>query len=368
MRTSQSTPRRAKRQQPVARAFTLIELLVVIAIIAILIGLLLPAVQKVREAAARMKCSNNLKQLGLAMHAYHDTNNAFPYNYQLVGVNAWEAVGINYFILPYIEQGNVFNQFQIPTTAKPGQPLGTAPAGAVGDAAMWSATYNGPMNVTVSTFLCPSNSHTATRSAVGWGGPGSNYGWSTGSRVQAVWVGNAFNGMVAYQHPRKMADTSDGLSNTLLASEFLSGSGKNSGTATFPFDMFAAGDGPFNAVVDKDFATTAELTAIGTAGRSLAGGGFRGNNGGNWAWYAAGHSTLNTAAPPNWQFPTSGGNCCPGGAWDWTNIVVPPRSMHSGGVNTLLGDGSVRFIPNSIDLLTWQRLGARNDGQPLGNF
>jgi prepilin-type N-terminal cleavage/methylation domain-containing protein/prepilin-type processing-associated H-X9-DG protein len=348
-----------------AGGFTLIELLVVIAIIAILIGLLLPAVQKVREAAARSKCSNNLKQLGIAMHSYHDAYNMFPYNYQLVGTNAWEAVGINYFILPYIEQGNLFNQFQIPATAKPGQPMNNP---AVGDAAMWSATYNGPMNVSVPTFLCPSSAHRALRATIGWGGPGSNYGWSTGSRVQMVWVGNAFNGMVAYQNSRKMADTTDGLSNTLLASEFLSGTGTNSGTATYPFDIFSAGDGPFNAVVNKDFATQAELVAIGSAARSLAGGGFRGNNGGNWAWYAAGHSTLSTAAPPNWEYPSAGGNCCPGGAWDWTNAIVPPRSMHTGGVNAVMGDGSVRFINNSIDLTTWQRLGARNDGQPLGNF
>jgi prepilin-type processing-associated H-X9-DG protein len=148
----------------------------------------------------------------------------------------------------------------------------------------------------------------------------------------------------------------------------LSGSGRNSGVATFPFDIFYAGDGPFNAVVNKDFPTQAELTAIGTAARSLAGGGFRGNNGGNWAWYAAGHSTVTTAAPPNWQFPSAGGNCCPGGAHDWGNGIIPPRSMHSGGVNVVLGDGSVRFINNAVDLITWQRLGARNDGQVIGNY
>lgn len=347
--------------------FTLVELLVVIAIIGVLVALLLPAVQAAREAARRTQCSNNLKQLGLGMHNFHDTNNKFPFNYQLVGTNAWEALSAHYFILPFIEQQNVFQQFQIPTTAKPGQPLGTAPAGAVGDGTMWANNYNGPMNVELKVFKCPSATHQATR-AIGWGGPGSNYGWSTGSRTELVWAGQNFNGMIAYQHERGMSDCTDGLSNTLLASEFLGGTGKNSGAATFPFDIFYGGDAPFNAVVNKNFPTQAELDAIGTAAKALSGGGFRGNNGGNWAWYAAGHSTLNAAAPPNWRFPSAGGNCCPGGSHDWTNGVLPPRSMHPGGVNALLGDGSVRVVTNTVDLLTWQRVGSRNDGMPISNF
>lgn len=343
------------------RAFTLVELLVVIAIIGVLVALLLPAVQTAREAARRTQCTNNLKQLGLGIHNFHDASNLFPFNYQLIGTNAWEAASAHYAILPYIEQGNVHSQFQIPTSALPGMALGTAPTGAVGNATMWANSWNGPMNTRIKSFICPSAQKAPPR-AVSWGGPGSNYGWCTGSRVQVVWVGEAFNGIIAYQNPRRMKDVTDGLSSTLLASEFLNGRGLSTGAATYPFDVFYAGDAPFNAVKNKDYATEAELTAIGTAARSMAGGGFLGNNGGNWAWYAAGHSSLTTAAPPNWQYPTAGGACCPGGSHDWTNGVIPARSLHPGGVNAVMGDGSVRFANNNVDLLTWQFTGARNDG------
>jgi prepilin-type N-terminal cleavage/methylation domain-containing protein/prepilin-type processing-associated H-X9-DG protein len=349
---------------PNRRGFTLVELLVVIAIIGVLVALLLPAVQAAREAARRTQCLNNLKQLGLGIHNFHDTNNLLPFNYQLVGVNTWEALSAHYFILPYIEQKPLFDQFQIPPTARPGQPT---PA-AVGDAAMWSFDRNNPMMVRLPVFLCPSAPRAPAPNATadGWGGPGSNYGWCTGSRVQTVWAGNNFNGMVAYQHERGFKDTTDGLSNTLLASEFLSGTGVKN-PSKFPFNFFYTGsDGQYTSVVDKNFPTMAELTAIGTTAQSS--GLTKANNGMLWAWYAAGHSTMTTAAPPNWAYPSGGGSCCPGGAHDWGQGIVAARSMHPGGVNAVLGDGSVRFVANTIDLVTWQRVGARNDGQSLGNF
>jgi prepilin-type N-terminal cleavage/methylation domain-containing protein len=359
---------------PRRRAFTLVELLVVIAIIGVLVALLLPAVQAAREAARRTHCTNNLKQLGIGMHNFHDTFIKLPYNYQLVGVNAWEALSAHYFILPFIEQKPLFDTFQVPlATAAEGQATGgTAPnGGAVGNAAMWTFdnAAAGPMHVSVKTFLCPSAQKAPGRGVPqsGWGGPGCNYGWCTGSRSQVVWAGNNFNGMIAYQKPseRGLRDVTDGLSNTLLASEFLSGTGPD--TATYPFNTFYTSDSLFTAIVDRNFPTAAELTAIGTQARSSPSG-RRGNNGTLWAWYAAGQSTLNTSAPPNWQYPTAGGNCCPGGAHDWGEGIIPARSLHPGGVNAVLGDGSVRFVPNTVDLLVWQRVGARNDGVPTGNY
>ena len=343
------------------RAFTLVELLVVITIIGILIALLLPAVQAAREAARSMQCINNLKQLALGIHNYEGTFGMFPKNAYggtafSTGGTAWAAYqcfSASVMILPYIEQETLFQRFA------------AAPAGG------WNTYYSGPMQTKLPTFRCPSTRAYPTPGTSSWSGPGTNYAWCSGSSVYTgQWWGNrtVFNGMVDIVTEHGLGEVSDGLSNTILASEVLSGSGVTSGTtAIYPYDFFYTNnDSLFTAVANRHFPTATELATIGAA--ALTSGKAMTNNGSLWAWYAHGDSLFTTAATPNWSYPSSGGVCCPGGAQDWNYGIIPPRSYHPGGVNTAMGDGSVRFLSNGVDLYTFQCLGNRADGKPVSGF
>ncbi|WP_439625101.1 DUF1559 domain-containing protein [Gemmata sp.] len=181
------------------KAFTLIELLVVIAIIAILIGLLLPAVQKVREAAARMKCQNNLKQLGLALHNYQDSKLSFP-------VPFWAEIGAGHTngdwgwaveILPYLEQTSLH------TALNPGNYMGDIPG-------VNSTTQTAP-----SVFLCPSDPVGGTTNSYAGDYARSNYLVSQliTSSIQTT------NGVVTYRRTFTLALITDGTSNTLMVGE-----------------------------------------------------------------------------------------------------------------------------------------------------
>jgi prepilin-type N-terminal cleavage/methylation domain-containing protein len=213
-------------------AFTLIELLVVIAIIAILIGLLLPAVQKIREAANRMKCSNNLKQLSLAMHNYHDTVGVLPWGRSKGAIDSpsWAVL-----ILPYIEQGNLWNKFTDPNINGVSYPMitrGTNPTVITHNLIRGQFRQSGVMSTPVSTFNCPSRSpgrvsETVTSGSSSTEGICGDYavnmgsGTSTADGNNGVFRWNGANGGGASDPSvgNNITSITDGTSNTFMLGE-----------------------------------------------------------------------------------------------------------------------------------------------------
>jgi prepilin-type N-terminal cleavage/methylation domain-containing protein/prepilin-type processing-associated H-X9-DG protein len=283
-------------------AFTLIELLVVIAIIAILIGLLLPAVQKVREAAARIKCSNNLKQIGLALHAYHDARLKFPSGYYSSGSSQYTTWGVQ--LLPYLEQANLANQTQTWLTANPGFP--------------WQSS-NPSIAFVMPMYICPSNTRPLAISAAssGVGTPISlasylgNSGTSSNNPISG-------DGALFSDSAVRITDVTDGTSNTI-------GVGERPSSADLQWGWWPAAYG--TGAGDGDCVLGARDAAL------------TGNFG------AAATSVGLRAAVPTNQADSA--------HW-W--------SFHLGGANFLYLDGSVHFLPYAADTILPQ-LSTRATGE-----
>jgi prepilin-type N-terminal cleavage/methylation domain-containing protein len=311
------------------RGFTLIELLVIIAIIGILIGLLLPAVQKVREAANRMKCGNNLKQIGLALHGYHDSYGTFPWgtnwNTSTGARNSWTS-----YLLPFIEQDALQRTINFN----------------VGLAGTNWETVNGPAYRThIKTYECPSDT-------VG------QYIHDDGT----LWARSSYVG--AFSPNGTMIDPNAGYSpdtcNTNASNNPSVGTGK---IALFNFNVTRG----IRDVTDGTSNTVAVSETITGADGSHDARGI-------W-WYEWGAQYSHIRAPNS---PLAdevwGGQCdsakapCTMTSPCWSTEKYVARSLHTGGVNAVLVDGSVHFFANNIDLATWQALGSINSGEVVGAY
>jgi prepilin-type N-terminal cleavage/methylation domain-containing protein/prepilin-type processing-associated H-X9-DG protein len=347
-------------------AFTLIELLVVIAIIGVLLGLLLPAVQQVREAAARTQCQNNLKQMGLAFHNYENTRRCFP-GYTDPPIDGTDARGYapHAHLLPYIEQDNLgrgYDPTQTQLFINPGTNQSVAPS------------LVQTVQTVIPIYVCPSDplpvvqttnvSSTYTVPPRNYGafaglnyvvncGSGAAYGGQGGSGDIRV----PTDGIFWFGSRTRIASITDGTSNTLLVAEALRGNGNPdpfgpallgqtadlTGVATLTLNDFPPGGvvPPLNA--------TSYLQGIGwNSGRCSS-----------WLWGTLSRNGFNTFLRPNDPTPDVIYRI-PG----WFTA----RSRHPGGVNILLCDGSVRFVSNGIDPNTWRSLSTRSGGETFGDY
>jgi prepilin-type N-terminal cleavage/methylation domain-containing protein/prepilin-type processing-associated H-X9-DG protein len=356
------------------RGFTLIELLVVIAIIAILIALLLPAVQAAREAARRLQCNNNLKQLGLAVHNYVSQFGAFPASYtpnctvpDPQSGGAWITyVGWGGAILPHLEQNPLYNSVNFAVQA--------------------SVPANSTVAVTqLAALLCPSESigqrpssyYATTNYASNSGGPGPIRQW-TGILVP----GNPgvpeppgedyINGNMAFFG---FASLTDGTSNTAMFSETLLGLQSDvdvtrSSIYAVRSEFTASVDLPPTVIDTGNFqlATQFVQACQSIPGAQLDSPGA--SNGNGWGWFFSWPFFSTMIAYDHFMPPNSLSCTYPsdpyigwGGVWG----AVSASSNHPGGVNVGMGDGSVRFVKNSINVQAWWALGSRNVGEIISS-
>jgi len=336
------------------RGFTLIELLVVIAIIAVLVALLLPAVQQAREAARRSSCKNNLKQIGLALHNYHDTYNCFPIaGYRQADGNRSASWLVR--ILPFIDQAAAYNQLTFDNTDFGGE---------VGVDHNWQVFSQ----LRSDTLLCPSSPlpETVTRDISGlptkstYGAAPDNY---TVQATSYVGISGGFNDIDV--NTGTLSGTGDGFHWTgyggMVATGIIVPAGRENGKVAFR----NVTDGTSNTLAVGE---QSDFYVDGAGARSDS----RSSNiwGGAWSAHVSGWNNSPTAFYGNHtaiRYPINASDL------PWWAVVnaapnAPLNSAHTGGMQTVLADGSVRFISENINFLTLIALTHGEDGYPLGEF
>ncbi|MDR3620074.1 MAG: DUF1559 domain-containing protein [Paludisphaera borealis] len=343
------------------RGFTLIELLVVIAIIAVLIALLLPAVQSAREAARRAQCVNNLKQIGLALHNYHQGVGSFPMGATLAPVKAigdaisinndaagggWSSWSAQALMLPYMEQAPVYNSINFSWACEQGGMGGQ----------MNSTGYNTKIN----SMLCPSDGN-AGKSNI------NSYEGSMGTTT--IIYGEQSTGLFTYHVSYTIADVTDGTSNTIAFAEALVGDdGLSAKRGNSTGNAGGGGGQAGNRLDASGMLTQIQADIAQCTAWFIAPGGKTGGRGNHWGWGILGSTMFNTVIPPNGggqiQWGACRMDCCVNAMHDhYTNAT----SSHPGGVNVALADGSVRFIKDSIAYPTWWALGTKANGEVLSS-
>ena len=340
-------------------AFTLIELLVVIAIIAVLVGLLLPAVQKVREAAARMSCSNNLKQLGLAAHNYHSTVGKFPPGVNVPSVNpltglgngqnapgplvAGQSFSLFEVLLPYVEQNNIYTQLNF---VGPG--TGNYPGNDSEYVNCATATNPAPIGSTIiKTFLCPSDTAPTQTTYVGTSGVSKGLSYLMGANTYGGSAGiRSFYTFDSSGNPSGTGMTQDGVFYINSSVTLTSITDGTSNTLAF---------GERNRV-DQNFDVVYPGVNV-----------IEQHSGWAWANYFPGYDYLYGAAMPlNWTFTNAGITSDSGFAYQDLRYSTF-GSQHVGGANFCFADGSVHFLSDSIPLATLQALATRNGGEVVNS-
>jgi prepilin-type processing-associated H-X9-DG protein/prepilin-type N-terminal cleavage/methylation domain-containing protein len=357
--------------------FTLIELLVVIAIIAVLIGLLLPAVQKVREAAARAKCQNNLKQLGVAIHNFHSTHGAFPLGAERTAGGYWSG-----FILPYIEQDVGFKALTFSEDSDNAQWAAPWPGLAMNQVSITS-TDSSSRNIAAietvfSVFRCPSaNIPDHVLDVSGYEGGG----WVVQRRVPCTYLGNA-SGTATNDFRPPPPDSNGGPSSSPYGKALW----KENGIFIARDNKPTVREGGMTHMRVGDIPDgTSNTIAIGEAVPYLDDPEFqmarppaeKYGSGGRKDHWAIGGDDMDNYEGCDWSealgstgVPINIGGGVPLDRSDplYDAWEVSYGSRHSGGANFLMADGSVRFIRDTIDLKTFRALGTRAGGEVPGDF